>query len=128
MNWLPFWDHFETEIDKQVIDKQAIILVTFLYLQQFYIPEIYGFPLTPGYTKVKPGLLTKYGKPNVLAYIEVTNSLPVLKGTNPNVIHAFYEKSLLSVLTLEAIKMVMEKNGFVQIILCMLPGTRGGLV
>ena len=58
-------------------------------------------------------LLTKYGKPYVLAYIQVTASLPVPKGTNPNVIHTFYENSILSVLTLEPIKMGMEINGFV---------------
>lgn len=45
--------------------------------------------------------------------MQVTASLPVPKGTNPNVIHTSYENSILSVLTLEPIKMGMEINGFV---------------
>ena len=45
--------------------------------------------------------------------MQVTASLPVAKGTKPNVIHTSYEKSLLSVLTLKPIKMGMKINGFV---------------
>ena len=90
-----------------------------------------GLPFTPeGYATAKSILLAKFGKPSEVAaaHIQCITSLPVVSNSNPNKIHEFYEKLVVSVQTLDTMQKLRDIKGFVRLTLDKLPRIRADLV
>ena len=131
LDWFRFWNQFETEIDKVEI----IAIIKFSYLKEFLVPKVRalidGLPFTPEwYTRAKSILLAKFGKPSEVAAarIQCITSLPVVSNSNPNKIHEFYEKLVVSVQTLDTMQKLRDIKGFVRLTLDKLPRIRADLV
>ena len=131
LDWFRFWNQFETEIDKVEISA----ISKFSYLKEFLVPKlralIDGLPFTPeGYARTKSILLAKFGKPSetAAAHIQCITSLPVVSNSNPNKIHKFYEKLIVSVRALDAMHKLKDIKGYVRLTLNKLPLIRTDLV
>ena len=131
LDWFRFWNQFETEIDKVEISA----ISKFPYLREFLVPKlralIDGLPFTPeGYARAKSILLAKFGKPSetAAAHIQCITSLPVVSNSNPNKIHKFYEKLIVSVRALDATHKLKDIKGYVRLALNKLPLIRADLV
>ena len=131
LDWFRFWNQFETEIDKVEISA----ISKFPYLREFLVPKlralIDGLPFTPeGYARAKSILLAKFGKPSetAAAHIQCITSLPVVSNSNPNKIHKFYEKMIVSVRALDATHKLKDIKGYVRLTLNKLPLIRADLV
>ena len=131
LDWFRFWNQFETEIDKVEISA----ISKFSYLKEFLVPKlralIDGLPFTPeGYARAKSILLAKFGKPSetAAAHIQCITSLPVVSNSNPNKIHKFYEKLIVSVRALDAMHKLKDIKGYVRLTLNKLPLIRTDLV
>ena len=131
LDWFRFWNQFEAEIDKAEISA----ISKFPYLREFLVPKlralIDGLPFTPeGYARTKSILLAKFGKPSETdaAHIQCITSLPVVSNSNPNKIHKFYEKLIVSVRALDAMHKLKDIKGYVRLTLNKLPLIRTDLV
>ena len=131
LDWFRFWNQFEAEIDKAEISA----ISKFPYLREFLVPKlralIDGLPFTPeGYARAKSILLAKFGKPSetAAAHIQCITSLPVVSNSNPNKIHKFYEKLIVSVRALDAMHKLKDIKGYVRLTLNKLPLIRTDLV
>ena len=131
LDWFRFWNQFEAEIDKAEISA----ISKFPYLREFLVPKlralIDGLPFTPeGYARTKSILLAKFGKPSetAAAHIQCITSLPVVSNSNPNKIHKFYEKLIVSVRALDAMHKLKDIKGYVRLTLNKLPLIRTDLV
>ena len=82
-----------------------------------------------GYSRATAILKAKFGKPSEVsaADIQCITSLPVITNSNPNQIHEFYEKLVVSVQDLETIGKLKEFIGYVRLTLDKLPGIRADL-
>ena len=68
LDWMRFWNQFETEIDKAKLTQVA----KFSYLKKLLVPSVRvsidGLPfMTEGYERAKSILKSKYGKPSEVA-------------------------------------------------------------
>ena len=75
-------------------------------------------------------LLAKFGKPSEVAavHIQCITSLPVVSNSNPNKIHKFYEKLIVSVQALDTMHKLRDIKGYAKLNLDKLPGIRADLV
>ena len=96
LDWLRFWNQFQTEIDQQ---GHISSVTKYSYLKEFLLPHVCklvdSLPFTSeGYSHAKAILQAKFGKPTVVAnaHINCIISLPVVFGSHPNKVHVFYEK------------------------------------
>ena len=73
---------------------------------------------------------SKYGKQSevINAHVQLIIALPVIKGTNPDKIHDFYNKLLTSVQALESLGKLKEISGYTRLTLDKLEGIRADLV
>ena len=83
-----------------------------------------------GYSSEIAILKAKFGKPSEVsdAHVQCITSLPVITNSNPNRIHEFYEKLVISMQVLETMNKLKEINGYVKLTLDKLPGIRAVLV
>ena len=93
LDWMRFWNQYETEIDKSNITQVAKLS----YLRELLVPSakvlIEGLPFTSeGYERAKTILKTKYGQVSevVSAHIQCILELPKVQGTDPSKLHKFY--------------------------------------
>ena len=136
LDWVRFWNQFETEIDKSNITQVAKLS----YLRELLMPNarvmIEGLPFSSeGYERAKAILYgqiskTKYGQISevINAHIQCILGLPKLHGTEPAKVHKFYETLASHVQTLETLGKLKEIGGFVRGTLDKLPGIRPDLV
>jgi hypothetical protein len=131
LDWVRFWNQFETEIDKSNITQVAKLS----YLTELLMPNarvmIEGLPFSSeGYERAKTILKTKYGQISevINAHIQCILGLPKLHGTEPAKVHKFYETLASHVQTLETLGKLKEIGGFVRGTLDKLPGIRPDLV
>ena len=131
LDWMRFWNQFETEIDKANLTQ----VVKFSYLKELLVPSVRasvdGLPFTTeGYERAKTLLQTKYGKPSEVenAHMQCVIGLPTVYGTQPAKIHDFYGKLSSHIQVLETMGKVREIGGFVRVTLDKLPGVRADLV
>ena len=130
LDFFPFWNTFETEVDKANIDP----ITKFNYLKEFLEPKVR--PLTEnlphtaeGYERAKSILKSKFGKKSevINAHVQTIMNLPHIKGANPHKIHEFYAKLLLSVQALESMNKLREISGYCMATLDELEGIRADL-
>lgn len=131
LDWMRFWNQFETEIDKAKLTQVA----KFSYLKELLVPSVRasidGLPFTTeGYERAKAILKTKYGKPSEVAnaHMQCIIGLSTVHGGHPAKIHDFYEKLTSHIQVLETMGKVNEIGGFVRATLDKLPGIRADLV
>ena len=131
LDWFRFWNEFETEINKVEISA----ISNFSYLKEFLVPRVRalidGLFFTPeGYARAKSILLAKFEKPGEVtaAHIQFITSLPVVSNSNPNKIHEFYEKLIVSVQALDTMHKLRYIKGYVRLTLDKLLGIRADLV
>ena len=131
LDWFRFWNQFEAEIDKVEISA----ISKFSYLKEFLVPKVRalidGHSCTPkGYVRSKSILLAKFGKPSEVAaaHIQCIISLPVVSNSNPNKIHEFYEKLVVSVKALDTIHKLRDIKWCMRLPLGKLPRIRAELV
>ena len=131
LDWMRFWNQFETEIDKANLTQVA----KFSYLKELLVPgvraSVDGLPFTTEcYERAKTLLQTKYGKPSEVtnAHMQRVIGLPTVYGTQPAKIHDFYGKLSSHIQVLETMGKVKEIGGFVRVKLDKLPGVRADLV
>ena len=131
LHWFRFWNQFESEIDKAEIGSVS----KFSYLKELLIPRVRllidGLPFTSeGYSRAKSILLGKFGKSTEIAaaHIQCITSLPVIQNSDPNRIHDFYEKLVVSVKALDTMNKLKEINGYVRLTVDILPVIRADLV
>ena len=131
LDWLRFWNQFETEINKAAINQVA----KFSYLKELLIPRIRsvvdGLPYnTEGYECAKAILKAKYGRPSEVAntHMQCIIALPTIQGSQPLRIHEFYEKLSSNIQALDMMGKLREINSYVQVTLEKLPGIRADLV
>ena len=131
LDWLRFWNQFETEIDKAAITQ----VEKFSYLKELLIPRIRsvvnGLPYnTEGYERAKAILKAKYGRPSEVAnaHMQRIIALPTIQGSQPPRIHEFYEKLSSNIQALDTMGKLREINGYVRVTLDKLPGIRADLV
>ena len=76
------------------------------------------------------GLTFRYGKPHkaTAAHIHCITSLPVTLNCNPNRFQEFYEKLIISVQALQAMKKLKDIKGYLRLTLEKLPSTPPDLV
>ena len=117
LDWMRFWNQYETEIDKSSITQVAKLS----YLRELLVPSakvlIEGLPFTSeGYERAKTILKTKYGQVSevVNAHIQCILELPKVQGTDPSKVHKFYETLASQVQTLETLGKLDEIGGFVR--------------
>ena len=74
--------------------------------------------------------MEKYGNDSEIinAYVEEIVALPTINGTQPNIVHPFFEKLRYCVQSLETLKKLDNVNGYVRMTLNKLPAIRGDLV
>ena len=121
----------EVEIDKSDIGQIA----TFSYLKELLVPRVkatmHRLPFTSeGYMKANNILKTKYGRPSEVAnaHVQSIMGLPVITGTNPAIICAFYEKLVTNIQTLEKMGKEKEIRGYVRLTLDKLRGIKEDFV
>ena len=131
LDWMRFWNQFETEIVKANLTQVA----KFSYLKELLVPSVRasvdGLPFTTeGYERAKTLLQTKYGKPSEMAnaHMQCVIGLPTVHGTQPAKIHDFYGKLSSHIQVLEIMGKVKEIGGFVRVTLDKLPGVRADLL
>ena len=131
LDWMRFWNQFETEIDKAKLTQVA----KFSYLKELLVSSVRasidGLPFTTeGYERAKAILKTKYGKPSEVAnaHMQCIIGLSTVHGGHPAKIHDFYEKLTSHIQVLETMGKVNEIGGFVRATLDKLPGIRADLV
>ena len=114
LDWVRFWNQFETEIDKSNITQVAKLS----YLRELLMPNarvmIEGLPFSSeGYEGAKAILKTKYGQISevINAHIQCILGLPKLHGTEPAKVHKFYETLASHVQTLETLGKLKEIGG-----------------
>ena len=68
----------------------------------------------------------RFGKPSEVsaARIQCITSLPVITNSNPNRIHEFYEKVVISIQAFKTMNKLKVINGYVKLTLDKLPGIR----
>ena len=93
LDWFPFWNLFESELDKQDISP----VTKFSYLKELLFPQVRklidSFLFTSEeYSRAKPVLLAKFGKPTVVdnAHVKYITPFSVLSGIHPSCIHDFF--------------------------------------
>ena len=125
LDWLPFWNQFETEIDQVQISP----IRKFSYLKELLVPKVRllidGPPFTSeGCARAKSILTSRYGKPSEVAaaHIRCITSLPVISNCNPNRIQGFYEKLTIGLQALETMKKLQDIKGYARSTLDKLPG------
>ena len=86
LDWMRFWNQFETEIDKAKLTQVA----KFSYLKELLVSSVRasidGLPFTTeGYERAKAILKTKYGKPSEVAnaHMQCTIGLSTVHGGHP---------------------------------------------
>ena len=131
LDWMRFWNQFETEIDKAKLTQVA----KFSYLKELLVSSVRasidGLPFTTeGYERAKAILKTRYGKPSEVAnaHMQCIIGLSTVHGGHPAKIHDFYEKLTSHIQVLETMGKVNEIGGFVRATLDKLPGIRADLV
>lgn len=131
LDWVRFWNQFETEIDKTTITQVAKLS----YLRELLIPSaqvlIEGLPFSSeGYERAKTILKTKYGQTSevVNAHIQCIMGLPKVQVADPGKVYKFYETLASHVQTLETLGKLKEIGGFVRATLDKLPAIRPDLV
>ena len=94
LDWLGFWNQFQTESDKVEISATS----KFFYLKECLTPKVRAqtnsFPFTPErYASPNSSLLAKFGRPSELptAHMQCMSFLPFLTNLYPNKINKFYE-------------------------------------
>ena len=130
-DWLRFWGQFTAEIDSAEIAD----VMKFSYLKELVDPKIRskidGLPFTAaGYERAKKILADRYGDTSeiVNSYVEEIINLPTITSAQPAKIHAFYDKLMYCVQSLETLEKLSDVNGQVRLTLNKLPGIRGDLV
>ena len=131
LDWLRFWNQFETEIDQVKISP----ISKFSCLKKLLVPKVRllidGLPFTSeGCARAKSILTSRYCQPSEVAagHIHCITSLPVISNFNPNRIQEFYKKLAISVQTLETMKKLKDIKGYVRLTLDKLSGIRADLV
>ena len=131
LDWMRFWNQFETEIDKAKLTQVA----KFSYLKKLLVPSVRvsidGLPFTTeGYERAKSILKSKYGKPSEVAnaHMQCIIGLSMVHDAHPAKIHDFCEKLTSHIQVLETMGKVKEIRGFVRVTLDKLPGIRADLV
>ena len=132
LDWLRFWNQFQTEIDQQ---GHISSVTKYSYLKEFLLPHVRklvdSLPFTSeGYSRAKAILQAKFGKPTVVAnaHTNCILSLRVVFKSHPNKVHDFYEKLLSSVQALETMRKLNEIKGYVRNTSDKLPEIRADLV
>ena len=126
IDWMRFWNQFETEIDKAEVSA----ITKFSYLKELLVPNVRVYIdgllfTTEGYERAKNILKTKYGKPSEVANAYMQSmSLPTITGSSASKIQDFYEKLISSVHALETMGKLKEINGYVRLTLDKLPAIR----
>ena len=128
LDWVRFWNQFETEINKSNITQVAKLS----YLRELLMPNarvmIEGLLFSSeGYERAKTILKTKYGQISEVINAHIQCILG-LYGTEPAKVHKFYETLASHVQTLETLGKLKEIGGFVRGTLDKLPGIRPDLV
>ena len=107
----------------------------FNYLKKLLAPKVRllidTFSSTSeGYSRAITILKARFGKPSevTVARIQCITSLPVITNSNPNRIHEFYEKVVISIQALKTMNKIKVINGYVKMTLDKLPGIRVDLV
>ena len=107
----------------------------FNYLKKLLAPKVRllidTFSSTSeGYSRAITILKARFGKPSEVtaARIQCITSLPVITNSNPNRIHEFYEKVVISIQALKTMNKIKVINGYVKMTLDKLPGIRVDLV
>ena len=131
LDWLRFWNQYETDIDKSNISAVG----KFSYLKELLNPKVRvlidGLPFTTeGYERAKNILSTKYGKLSevVNAHIQQVMNLPPIHHYEIERIHEFYEKLTSHIQALETMGKLKEINGYVRNTLDKLAVIRADLV
>ena len=95
IDFLLFWNQFETQIDKSYLHR----VTKLSFLKKMVVPKVQllikGLPYnSEGYERAKTILKSTYGKPSELVNARIQNilNLPVISGSNPVKTHDFYEK------------------------------------
>ena len=124
-------NQFEAEIDTANIPQ----ITKFSYLKEMLHPNVRSsigsLPLSnEGYERAKNTLKSKYGKSSevINAHVQEIMGLPVVNGTNPEIIHEFYYKLVTHVQALETIGKLNMINGYVRTVLDRLPGLKSDIV
>ena len=83
LDWLCFWNQFESEIDKHYLTRLISSVTKYSYLKEFLFRQvrqlIHVLPFTSeGHSRAKTVLLAKFGKPAVVAkaHVKCITSLP----------------------------------------------------
>ena len=131
LDWMRYWNQFETEIDKAKLTQVA----KFSYLKELLVPSVRssmdGLPFTTeGYERAKTILKTDYGKPSEVgnAHMQCIIGLPPIHGSHPARIHDFYGKLTTHMQVLDTMGKLKEIRGFPRTTLYKLPGIRADLV
>ena len=110
LDWLRFWNQFETEIDKAAIS----LVAKLSYLKELLIPKIRSVVglhyNTEGYERAKAILEAKYGRPSEVAnaHMQCIIALPTIQGSQPARIHEFYEKLSSNIQALDTMGKLRE--------------------
>ena len=131
IDWLRFWNHYESENDRSELHAMS----KFKYLKEPLAAKVRllidTLPFTSeDYSRTIAILKAKFRKPSEVypAHIQCITSPPVIANSNPDRIHEFYEKLVISVHAHENINKRKEINGYVRLTLDKLPGIRADLV
>ena len=131
LDWLRFWNEFETEIDKSKLAGVS----KFGYLKELLVPKvrnlINGLPFnTEGYERAKAILKATYGEPSEVAnaHIQCIIGLPTITHHSIVKIHEFYEKLITNTQSLETMGKLIEIKGYARMTLDKLPTIRANLV
>ena len=129
--WLRFWNQFDAEIG--AADVASVTKLS--YLRELVEPKVRvaidGLPFTTEeYERAKNILKSRYGKQSEIIndYVQNIMSLPTVHGSQPAKIHAFYEKLVPSVQSLQTLGRLRDINGYVRMTIDKLEGIRGDLV
>ena len=117
-DWFGFWDRCESEIDKLELHPVS----KFNYLKEL-LPQkirllINTLPFTSeGYSNALAILKLMFWKPSEVSatHIQCITSLPVITNSNPNQIHEFYERLVISVEGLETKNKLKQINGHMRL-------------
>ena len=131
IDWFPFLNQHEYENDRLELHAMS----KFKYLKESLAAKVRflidTLPFTSGGDSRAIAILkAKFRKPSEVsaAHIQCITSPSVIANSNPNRIHKFYEKLVISVHAHENMNKRKEINGYVRLTLDKLPGIRGDLV
>ena len=117
LDWIRFWNQFETKIDKAKLTQVA----KFSYRKELLVASVRasvdGLPFTTeGHERAKSILESKYGKSSEVAdaHMQCIIGLSIIHGTHPAKIHEFFEKLTSHIQVLETMGKVKEISGFVR--------------